>query len=394
MTAILEGHVEDAVSRSVVLARRVLAAENVGHLPHVVEKGTWTWAPTGQGGRWGPDGWSHGSWTGGFAAGTFLLAELLARDPTQSGLLRRAAEVSIARLEGRVTDSSTHDIGFIFWPSAALYHSLYPSDYYSGIALKAAQTLLRRTGNSGLIVSWGEPGDPRTAGMGAIDTMMNLPLLWWASKHGLSPARSAAIDHADASARYFVRDDGTTWHYVRVAPDGRVQERGSKQGLDADSVWSRGLSWAVHGFTTAYIASGEERHLFAARKTATAFFGLLGDRTIPPYDFSATGDDAGYVPDDASAAAVVASALYQGCHAGIEVVPDAMRRADQLVDGLVRDALPAGESDGLLSGTSYSVPEALAIDGGATWGDFFFLRSLMARTIGLDDVRTRSVFEL
>lgn len=375
-SALVASQMPYLVARSVDLAARVTDISRVGLLPHVVDGGRWQWAPAGAGGRWTERGWRHGSWTGGFAAGVFLAAGLVTGDEDDRARLAAAADVVISRLEGRVHDRSTHDLGFLFWPSACLSARLTGDPRHQAIGREAARTLMGRAHSSGMLTSWGEPADPRASGLTAIDTMMNLPLLWWAAAGGVPEAERVARAHADATARHYIRDDGTVWHYLRLDDDGRVRERGSKQGLDADSAWSRGLSWAVHGFVTAQLRTGEERYLHAARRCCEAFLRLLGHRAVPPYDFRAPADG-GAMPSDASAAAVVASALQQAGRQGVAILGDGQEETiDRLVGGLLAGALSGEGNDGLLTLTSYSVPEGLAVDGGATWADFFLLRAI------------------
>lgn len=383
----VDTRVPELLARVARLAEQVTDPHRVGLLPHIVDAGRWRWEEAGRGGRWGPHGWRHGSWTGGFAAGTFLAAALMTVEEEQQARLRAAADLVIARLEPRALDTSTHDIGFLFWPSACLAVEVSDSAWHGAVALQAARTLMSRMQPSGMLLSWGEVDDPRAAGLTAIDTMMNLPLLWWSARHGLPEAAEAARSHSDETARHYFRDDGTVWHYVRVDEDGHARERGSKQGLDVDSVWSRGLSWAVHGFVTAYLCTEEPRYLEVGQRSYQAFMRLLGDRTVPPYDFAASPSAGGAVPSDASAAAVVASALQQANAHGVELDPSGDHAADALVAGLLQHALSKDHADGLLTLTSYSVPEGMGVDGGATWADFFLLRAVApywSRATGLD----------
>lgn len=384
---LVDARVPGLLSRVSRLVDEVTDSRRVGLLPHVVENGRWSWEKAGRGGAWTPHGWRHGSWTGGFAAGTFLAAALLTVDDEERRRrLRAAVDVVVARLETRARDTSTHDIGFLFWPSAALSVEMSGHPWHRAVALEAARTLMTRSQRSGMLLSWGEAADPRAAGLTAIDTMMNLPLLWWSARHGLPDAAEVARAHCDGTARHYFREDGTVWHYLRVGEDGRVRERGSKQGRDVDSAWSRGLSWAVHGFVTAYLCTEEPRYLEVAQRAAAAFMRLLGDRPVPPYDFAAD-EGGGPVPSDASAAAVVASALQQAQAHGVDITGSAGKDTDAIVTNLLQHALTAEAQDGLLTLTSYSVPEGMAVDGGATWADFFLLRAVApywAASAGVD----------
>jgi hypothetical protein len=94
------------------------------------------------------------------------------------------------------------------------------------LARRAARTLLARRHASGLIQAWGDLTDTLAAGSSTIDTMMNLPLLWWADRRGVVGAGPAATRHAELTAELYVRADGTTFH--RAADRCRRPGRGAR----------------------------------------------------------------------------------------------------------------------------------------------------------------------
>ena len=57
-----------------------------------------------------------------------------------------------------------------------------------------------------------------------------------------------AISHALETREHFVRPDGSTYHVVEFDPDtGAVERKLTHQGMSAESTWSRGQAWALHG---------------------------------------------------------------------------------------------------------------------------------------------------
>ena len=74
-------------------------------------------------------------------------------------------------------------------------------------------------------------------------------------------------------------------------------------------MWARGQAWAIYGFTVVYRETGEPEYLDFLEKITDVYINDLPDDLIPYWDFNAP-----YIPDeprDASAAAIVASALLE-----------------------------------------------------------------------------------
>lgn len=144
-----------------------------------------------------------------------------------------------------------------------------------------------------------------------IDNMMNLELLFWASKHGGRRAwYDMAVSHALHAARDHVRPDGSTYHLVVYDPaSGAVRSRGTVQGYSASSTWARGQAWALNGFTMTYRETADTRFLNTARLVADWFIDHLPPDHIPYWDF----DDPAIpnAPRDTSAAAIAASGLLE-----------------------------------------------------------------------------------
>src|SRR5262249_58744917 len=107
-------------------------------------------------------------------------------------------------------------LGFLFCPSHVLVSEVGGDGTLSARALAAARSLLGRYVEAGgYIQAWGPRGDPEWLGFSTIDTMMNLPLLWWAAREtGDARYSAAAAAHAAATAQHFFRPDWSTYHLV------------------------------------------------------------------------------------------------------------------------------------------------------------------------------------
>jgi unsaturated chondroitin disaccharide hydrolase len=308
----------------------------------------------------------------------------VARAADDPGPLKSAADLCTRALAVRADDRITHDVGFLFWPSAVLGAEATRNQDYVVIGRRAALSLLSRRHPTGLIQAWGNLNDPRARGSSTIDTMMNLPLLWWADRNGVAGARDAAIEHARISARLYIRPDGTTFHVARIAEDGSPVERGTFQGYASNSCWSRGQAWAVHGFIDAYRATGDRQFKEAAETVIQAFLERLPEDDIAPWDF----DDPDWrdAPRDASATAIVAAGLLK--LARFERSMDS--RADEgqtwlavgtrLLHSLIANAANRCREDGILLKCTYSYPHRSGVSGAVTWGDYFFIECLVLLT--------------
>ena len=348
-----------SLRRAEALARRI--APRDGLLPHV----------TGDDGRWellspldAEDAALTGlPWTGGFVAGQLWLA----------GEHERAAVVTDL-LRPRAAQPTTHDLGFLFWPSAALGLCATGDDCYRVLGLRAAATLAERALPNGVIQVIGALEDPQHRGRTIVDTWPNLLLLWWAERRGMTGAADAAAAHLEATLPALLRDDGSTFHAARLADDGAVLEQGTINGYAAGSTWARGQAWAMHGLASAHRATGGYRD--EAERAAGWFLDHLADGFVPPWDFDAPDAAGGSGSDrlkpvtalrDASAGAIAASALLE---LGWE--EDARR----LVDALVATCLNQGDADGVLLHCCYRHPIGHGLDCATVWGDFFLLDAL------------------
>ncbi|MGY1631841.1 glycoside hydrolase family 88 protein [Geodermatophilus sp. SYSU D01186] len=358
--------------------RRVEEAVALGapeRTPHYVHNSAWALSEVATPSRWKGEFYDHGNWTAGFWAGMLLELHALG-GPDRTETAARIAEAVRARAD----DGGTHDIGFLFQPSACLLHAVTGDPQWRDDGLRAADTLLRRYRPAGgYLQAFGALDDERSFGTSTVDTMMNLPLLWWAAEQtGRADFREAAIDHADATLRGIVRPDGSTYHLVRYGPDGEVRWQGTYQGVDDRSCWTRGQAWAVHGFLSAARVTGLDRFADAARRTLDFLWSRLEPTQLPPYDLVSPSPYR-----DSSAGAIVASALAEaGTDPTLREALGVEERLPVLLETLGREAL-FRDDVGLLAHAAYSVPHGLGVDGALPYGDYYYLRALRVRETGI-----------
>ena len=316
-------------------------------------------------------------WTSGFWPGMLWLVYARTGDATLARIARQAEdELERIVLDDRLYELH-HDVGFQFMPTAVMRHKLTGDDGAKRRGVLAASLLMARFNPaSAAIEAWN--GDVKR-GMSIIDTLMNLPLLFWAGETLGEPRfRNLAEAHLRTALKHFVRNDGTTRHIVRFdQATGDVIEVLGGQGYAPDSVWSRGQSWAVYGLPLAYRYTRQPLYLETACKVADSFIAALPDTGVPPWDFRAP--DAATAPRDSSAGATAASGLLELA----TLVPDAAARryrdaAASLLKALSDRCATWDDDgqDGLLRDATGKLPLGENIEVSLIYGDFYFLEAL------------------
>ena len=147
------------------------------------------------------------------------------------------------------------------------------------------------------------------------------------------------------------------------------------------SAWARGQSWGLYGFTMAYRYTRDPRYLEQAEGIARFLINhpnLPKDR-IPIWDYDAPR--LRREPRDASAAAIMASALYElNEYAGDG---DYYReRADWIMESLSSQEYrsPKGENFGfILDHSTGGLPQNSEIDVPIIYADYYYLEALLRR---------------
>lgn len=375
---------EDAYGAALALLGRKLLEDEAtigAAFPYVTEpSGQWRTLPASWSAGYQGEAWSHGNWFSGFWIGLLLAAHLQTGDERLAELARERMPL----VAQRASDGNTHDIGFLFYCSAVPIHRITGDERYSATALQAADGLRRRlvtTRRGAYISSWGKLSDRRGRVSSAIDTMANLPLLYWAAEtSGDASFRLAGEAHALMTRDAFIRPDHSTFHAVEYALPSGDRARGyTLQGWADDSLWSRGQAWAVYGYVATARATGKPEYVTLAEALARRYFDRLGDRAVPPWDFDApAGPDC---PEDSSTAAIMSSALLDLAELHPDPAAGAAWRARALatLTALCRDYLAREESHrGLLKHGCYSKPHNDGVDSAVIFGDFYFAEALSA----------------
>lgn len=208
-----------------------------------------------------------------------------------------------------------HDLGFIvinsYLKGIEAMGDKAPANY-KATALAAADSLATLfNAKAGTLLSWPRHVKDYQGHNTIMDNMINLELLLWASENGGSRLlRNIAISHATTTMRHHFREDGSCYHVaVYDTLTGDFLRGQTHQGYADHSMWSRGQSWAIYGYTMMYRYTHDRVFLDFAQKVTDIYLRRLretSDDWVPRWDMD---DPRPYAPKDASAACVVASAL-------------------------------------------------------------------------------------
>lgn len=248
-------------------------------------------------------------WTSGFYVGNLWQIYTLTGDSKY----KERAKKWIPFLEKEKLNGGTHDMGFKIYCSYGKGYEINQSEDYKKVIIKSAQTLCTRFNKKvGSIKSWDHNEDKWDFPV-IIDNMMNLELLFEASKiTGDDTYKNIAIKHANTTLKNHFRKDNSCYHVVGYDTiTGKVKSKNTHQGFSDDSSWARGQAWAVYGFTVAFRYTKDKAYLKQAEATAKFFINHknMPEDGIPYWDFNDPN-----IPKsvrDASAAAVMASALLE-----------------------------------------------------------------------------------
>ena len=217
--------------------------------------------------------------------------------------------------------------------------------------------------------------------------MMNLEMLFWASRHtGDKSYYDIAVRHADNTLANHFREDNSSYHVISYNNDGTVESKGTFQGFADDSSWARGQAWGLYGYTMSYRETGLERYLEHAQKIAELIMNHPNtpEDRIPYWDYNAPNiPDA---PRDTSAAAVMASALFElSTMVEGELSQRYFDYGETLLMALSSDAYLAkkGENGGfILMHATGHLPANSEIDVPLNYGDYYYLEAIR-RYLGL-----------
>lgn len=291
----------------------------------------------------------------------------------------------------------THDLGFMMYDSFGKAYELTGEQSYKDVVVQSARTLITcYSPKVKSIRSWDHNRDKWKFPV-IIDNMMNLEMLFRATQiTGDSIFWKVAVNHANTTMKNHFRPDYSSYHVVDYDPEtGDVRTKCTHQGNSDDSFWSRGQGWGLYGFAMCYRFTKDPAYLKQAESIADFFLNLpnMPADGVPYWDMKmesisncTPGKVNPDVPRDASAAALVASGLYE---LSTYVIPEKGKHyratADKIVNSLNNcyQAEPGTHYGFLLLHSTGHHPGGSEIDVPLNYADYFYLEAL-ARKRTLD----------
>ena len=318
-------------------------------------------------------------WTSGFWPGILWYAYEASGDSSLLAAAQQTTEMLTGVLDVPVDN---HDLGFMFYCSYGNGYRLTGNEAYADVLLRASDSLATLYNPVvGTILSWpamvDKMGWPHNT---IIDNMINLEMLFWAAKKSGNQAfYDLSVSHAKKTLKANVRNDFSTFHVaVYDTISGDFIKGVTHQGYSDSSLWARGQAWAIYGYTMCYRQTQKPVFLQSAQKLVEVYLKDLPEDGIPYWDFKDPSiPDA---PKDASAAAVVASALLD--LSTLTYDTETARRYTQLATKMLGSLsnppyLAADDVPAILQHSTGHWPHQSEIDVPIIYADYYYMEALI-----------------
>lgn len=326
---------------------------------------------------WGTTDYSD--WTSGFWPGILWYRYEYTHQKSDRRLaLRYTRALDSLVVPDHVVD---HDIGFQMICSYGNAYRLTGNKRYIAPMQKGAAKLAALFNpRVGTILSWPHMVKKEHWPHNTImDNMMNLELLFFCAKHG-GPREyyDMAVSHARTTMQNHFRPDYTCYHVALYDSISGAFIRGrTNQGYSDDSFWARGQAWAIYGYTMVYRETQDKTFLRFVEHVADVYLRRLPADLVPYWDF-----DDPKIPDaprDASAAAIVASALIELSQLEDNrlLAAEYLSKATVMLRSLSSDAyLSQDRNPAFLMHSTGNLPGKYEIDASINYADYYYIEAL------------------
>ena len=318
----------------------------------------------------------NGCWTQGFWVGLLWLAYEYTNDIKYKNAGLSCVDDFLFRIEKK-RGVNHHDMGFLYSPSCVAAYKLTGNKQAKRAALLAADNLCARYTEKGkFIQAWGILGEASDYRL-IIDSLLNLPLLFWAYKETKNERyKTIAFSHLKTAVGVVIRDDGTTFHtFFFDNKTGKKLYGKTCQGYSDNSIWARGQAWGIYGLAIAYKYLRNSDILSKFNLVTNVFFDHLPKDNIPAWDMIFTDEN---TQKDSSAAAIAIC--------GINEMKNCTSVSKRFITGMEsmlkklseNYRIPANsKSSGILTHGVYAMPQKSGIDECTIWGDYYYMEALM-----------------
>lgn len=311
-------------------------------------------------------------WTNGFWGGLMWIMYSYTKDPLYMECAL-SQEKTLDKAYGFI-DGLHHDVGFMWHITSGANYRITGDSAARTRNLVAAALLGSRYNIDGnFIRAWNGKG---TEKLSIIDTLLNLPLLYWASSEtNDNRFLQIANAHMNMVMNRHIRSDGSVAHIISHDIENGTFKEVAGQGYAPGSSWSRGQGWAIYGFALAYTYTKNPEYLDVAKKVAHYFISCVCDDYLPKVDFRSPYEP---VIIDSTASGIAACGLIEIAKA----VPEYEKKlyidaAIKLLKALDKHCANynVGEDPLLMMGTqSYHNVKEREIP--IVYGDFYYVEAL------------------
>lgn len=322
-----------------------------------------------------------GEWLSGMYEGMYWLCYEFTGDKVFLDAANHYLKYFVKR-EEKKHDMICHDTGFVFTPSLVAAYKVTGDKTAYNAALDAAQHFYKtnycKKGRFILRAEDGKNGvDYLCRTM--MDTMLNIPLLFWAGKEsGNSKYTDAAIAQCETTEKYLIREDASSYHHYQFDTETFKPLHGlTFQGNSDNSTWSRGQSWGIMGYPIAYSYTGDKHYISLHRDITYYFLNHLQSDFLPNWDFDFSDDSD--VRDSSAAAISVCGMLEMINHLPDDAPQKKVYKnaSSRILESLIDNCSEYTEDfDGLIckvcSGFSNNQKDIFAV-----YGDYPYLEALM-----------------
>lgn len=348
---------------------KTLSDKSVPNIPRSINKDSKEWRLV-----------TYDDWCSGFWSGCLWYLYEGTRNPLFKQQAERFDKQLLPLSEQKV--AYDHDLGFQIFCSYGNGYRLTKNSAYKKVILKTAKVLATLYNPKvKTLLSWPREVVKFGAHNTIIDNMINLELLFWAAKNGGNKKLySIAENHALTTMKNHFRDDYTSYHVVLYDTlTGKKIKGITHQGYADNTMWARGQSWAIYGFTMCYKETKNPKFLDFAQKVADVYLANLPDESLIPYwDFNTPE-----IPNttrDASAACVTASALLDLSKMvkDVKKASNYYQKAKKMLASLSSPTYQSGQAnDAFLLHSTGNRPINGEVDASIIYADYYYLEALL-----------------